>query len=104
MIKHAPEPWSVGDGVDCHRIYDATGSVVANIRFAEVSRPGLQHQAHAHLISAAPELQEQVELFERSLVYEIKKSELNGDDEGARLKTLTLNLVRDVLAKSRGQS
>ena len=45
------------------------------------------------------ELLEHTKLFERCLVYEIRKSEKEGDDEGANLKSLTLAMVRDTLAR-----
>lgn len=59
-------------------------------------------QANARLIAAAPELLEQAELLERVLVYEIKKSERAGDDEGANLKTYTLHMCRSAIAKAKG--
>jgi hypothetical protein len=53
------------------------------------------------LIAAAPELLDLAKLLERSLVYEIRKSEKEGDDEGARMKMLTLAEVRRVISKGR---
>lgn len=58
-----------------------------------------QHEADARLISAAPDLLEMTKLLERFLVYELKKDA--GDDEGARLKTVTLNLCRAAIAKAK---
>lgn len=54
----------------------------------------------ARLIAAAPELLEQAKLFERCIIYEIGVAEKRDDDEGARLKSLTLHLLREVLAKA----
>lgn len=56
------------------------------------------------LIAAAPDLYRMTELLERFLVYEIKRSDLDGDDEGATLKWGTLQEVRCVLAKARGET
>lgn len=44
-----------------------------------------------------------VKLFESVILYEINKAEHEGDDEGARLKTVTLNMCRDLLAKAKGE-
>lgn len=68
-------------------------------------------EANARLIAAAPTmyaeitrlrrvnagLVELLKLFERSIDYEIRKSRGNGDDEGVRMKTFTLNQVRAAL-------
>jgi hypothetical protein len=60
-------------------------------------------EANAALIVAAPDLLEMTKLLERSLVYEIKKSEREGDDEGARLKSFTLAQCRAVINKAEGR-
>ena len=46
------------------------------------------------------DLLEMTELLERCLVYQIRKSELAGDHEGAGLQRFTLVRVREVLAKT----
>lgn len=46
------------------------------------------------------ELLDQVKLLERSLLYEIRKDESVGDDEGARMKSATLASVRATIAKA----
>lgn len=56
------------------------------------------------LAAAAPDLYRMTELLERFLVYEIRRSDLDGDDEGANLKSFTLQEVRCVLAKARGET
>ena len=53
-------------------------------------------------LRAAPALVEMAKLFERSIVYEIKRSERDGDDEGARLKSFTLAEVRAAIAAAKG--
>jgi hypothetical protein len=42
-------------------------------------------------------LLEVAELFEKAILFEISKSHREGDDEGARMKTITLNMVRDAI-------
>lgn len=59
-------------------------------------------EGDARLYAAAPELLLQVELLERSLLYEIRKAARGGDIEGAHLKTYTLYTVMEVLAKAKG--
>lgn len=48
-------------------------------------------------------LVEQVALFVRCLEYEIRVSEGRGDDEGARLKSMTLAIAREALARASHQ-
>ena len=57
--------------------------------------------ANARVIAQAKTLLGWVELLEQSLVYEIKRSRKDGDDEGANLKSHTLFLVRQDIAKAK---
>jgi len=57
----------------------------------------------ARLIAAAPELYEMTKLLEQLVEYEIRRDAARDDDEGARLKTATLNRVRAALAKAEGR-
>jgi len=57
-------------------------------------------EAVAKLFAAAPDLLEQTKLLERSLLYQIGVNRSEGDDEGARMKTLTLHFVRQAIAKA----
>jgi hypothetical protein len=59
--------------------------------------------ANGYLWTAAAEMLEQLDLFICCLEYEIRVSENKGDDEGARLKSLTLSIARSVAAKARGE-
>ena len=54
--------------------------------------------------STVAKLIEMVNLLDRFLVYEIKKSDRDGDDEGATLKSFTLAQVRAVLAETRSEA
>jgi hypothetical protein len=47
-----------------------------------------------------PDLLELARLFERTIEYEIRRSIADGDDEGARLKWTTLNMVRVAIRKA----
>lgn len=61
-------------------------------------------KANARLMATAPELYALAEQFERVAEYELRQFERNkpDDDEGIRLRTLNLNLIRESLAKVRG--
>lgn len=54
-------------------------------------------------LTNAPDLIEIARLFEQTIEYEIRRSLHDGDDEGARLKTLTLHMVRAALARAEGR-
>lgn len=62
-----------------------------------------EKMANGYLWSAAAEMLEQLDLFIRCLEYEIRVSNNKGDDEGARLKSMTLAIARSVAAKARGE-
>lgn len=111
MAEHSPGPW----------IYTTTGPTMRGYSqpFAVAqrgdtnlvcgvfgdTRGGLSvAEANAGLISAAPELLELARLFESTIEYEIRKSEKDGDTEGANLKRVTLNLTRAAIAKAEGRS
>lgn len=63
-----------------------------------------RYAANALLMAAAPDLLEMAKLFERCVEYEIRRSRKDGDEEGARLKTVTLNLIRNAIAKAEGRA
>lgn len=62
--------------------------LTTNILCAEIARLNIAQEA----------LLEMAKLFEKTAEYEIRRSEQEGDDEGARMKTLTLNLIRQAIA------
>ena len=85
----------------------SNGIRVAEVRFKRVGRGGQfakskTDEANARLISAAPEMLDLLNLFERSVEYEIRSSRTDGDEEGARMKTITLNLIRACITKATG--
>lgn len=78
-------------------------------KIAEVSiafKDSATRDANGHLIAAAPELYDLAEQFERVAEYELRKMEREKpeDDEGIRLRSLNLNLIRETLAKARGRA
>jgi hypothetical protein len=88
--KFTPGPWvQFHDQGKPHAIMPAMrpGDVC---KFAE-PYPSL---ADAQLMSAAPKLLKMVQLFAKSVEYEIRKDK---DEEGRRMKTLTLNLIRETI-------
>lgn len=58
----------------------------------------------ACLFAAAADLLEQAKLFVRTIDYQVKKDTAAGDDEGARLKTATRNIVQAVIDKAEGRA
>jgi len=50
-------------------------------------------------VNAHDELVQWANMLEKTLVYNIKKLERAGDDEGVRLQSFTLAMVRETLAK-----
>lgn len=109
LSKATPRPWRTDSSCGDQLIVDAKGCHLAWCDFTDSSRPLSEEEmtANAALIvqavNAHDDLVTQVRLFERCVVYEIKKSEQEGDDEGARLKSFTLALIRDTLAKAEGR-
>jgi hypothetical protein len=101
--QFTPGPWSFGAwGVHADGLGKRAGKI------AEVSiafKDSATRDANGFLLAAAPELYAQVEQFERVAVYEIEKLKRQNpeDDEGVRLRTLNLNLIRAALARARGQ-
>jgi hypothetical protein len=65
-----------------------------------------QRKANAFLIAAALDLLGLAKQFEKSVEYEIRvdRSDAGRDEEGARLKTITLNLIREAIAKAEGRA
>lgn len=63
-----------------------------------------KNEADAHLFAAAPDLLASVKLFRDTIEYLIKADRVAGDDEGARLKSFTLESVKDLIAKAEGRS
>lgn len=68
------------------------------------ARPAAQLFADAKLIAAAPKLLDLAQLFARSVEYEIARSRNEGDEEGARMKTITLNLIRAATTEATGEA
>lgn len=105
MERFTPGPWRVfttRDGNKIIGIGEATGEGIVDCGFGIWRGGDEEALANANLISSAPDLYDLVKLFQRSVEYEIRRSEKDGDREGARLKTVTLNLIRAALAKATG--
>jgi hypothetical protein len=65
---------------------------------------GAPESANVRLIISAPDLLELARLFERAAEYEIRRKQTAGDDEGVRLTTLTLNMIRETIANATGKT
>lgn len=106
FLEAYPLPWSC----ECHRnehrprginrseISAADRTLVAN---------GMNNAKAAfitHRVNCHDDLLEMTKLLERTVEYEIRVSKGAGDDEGARMKAITLNLVRGVIAKAEGRA
>ena len=105
VAPHTPGPWMVTqpEGMDFAHVTDADPNSTAGDLCTVWNVTG-NALANARLIAAAPDLLKLAKLLERALVYEIKKADREGDDEGAQMKFLTLADVREVIAKAEGQS
>ena len=103
---HTPAPWrlenpSMGFG----GLYGPDGKIIFALAYARTDeRPEDETAANASLITAAPELLEQAKLLGKILVYYIKKDRTNGDEEGARLKSVTLRICHEAIAKAEGRA
>lgn len=103
---NSPMPWSfdVITTQDAGNILirDAQGGMLFERQYS-TPRPPEEDLANArlivHAVNAHAELLEIAKLFERTIIYEIKKSKTDGDDEDARLETATLNVVRHAISK-----
>jgi hypothetical protein len=110
QVAHTPGPWHVFDGQNTTKIFKRGRTVCAYpqgekkwgsmaVAYCDYHTSELA-EANASLIAAAPDLLELARLFQASVEYEIKKSRAAGDEEGARLKTITLNMIRAALSKA----
>jgi hypothetical protein len=93
--KHTPTPWVIGNQLNDH------GLVIRGGRGAYVARIGenlRERDANAAFIVRAvnnhSELLYWAKLFERTLLFYI---DADRDDEGKKLKTVTLNMLREAL-------
>lgn len=106
MSGHTPGPWAFRTDLktgDCGLV--ATGTGVFAEAFADVRHAGenarAEALANAHLIAAAPDLQEQLALARDLLVTQMRMMRVFGQDvEGSPL----IAEIDAALAKSRGQS
>jgi len=97
--KHTPGPWFF-DGPSDNLIVWEWNRPDNRICFMTIDGPA---RANAHLISAAPDLLHVATLFAASIEYMIAADRKNGDDEGASMKGITLNVVKAAIAKAEGR-
>lgn len=129
MGKSTPGPWIVfnmvhetrGDQMTPEEIGEYVASNVRKTReeggfdhflFVTTQEDGAPDICHigngpsgpynARLIAAAPELLEHTKRFALTLEYYIRRDQNDGDTEGATLKSLTLAMVREIIAKAEG--
>ncbi|RWO23325.1 hypothetical protein [Mesorhizobium sp.] len=104
--KLAPLPWKVmpgGTGISCS---DEKGSKVCATRaghaFPERGERESQAlaQAIALRVNVFDDLLATAKLFEQTIEFAIRVAEAAGDDEGARLKSITLQMVRATIARA----
>jgi hypothetical protein len=112
MSGHTPGPWyamvaetgGMSDQANVFSEYETDGepTFIADTLPIDDEVPLKQRRANAFLIAAGPELLEMAKLFEKSVEYQIRvaRTDARSDEEGARLMTITLNLVRDAIAKA----
>lgn len=97
MTSERKTPWTPGDWTVKPGGQIAAGGLVIGEAFYLGGTE--QRDRNAAVMAAGPAMVELIQLFERSIVYEISKDKKSGDDEGARMKTITLNMVRALLAR-----
>jgi hypothetical protein len=103
MSKSTPGPWAYDGGIN--RVYStATNQCVAAIHIA--GNPACEDAwpADARLIAAAPELLALAHEYRRAVEYYIAADMKSGDREGARMKTITLNMIDATIAKAEGRA
>jgi hypothetical protein len=115
LMSHTPGNWyamiaehgGISDQANVFSDHETDGepTFIADTLPIDDEVPIEQRRANAFLIAAAPELLDLVKLFEKSVKYYvgIDRSDAGRDEEGARAKTITLNLIRQVIAKAEGR-
>jgi hypothetical protein len=111
-MTHTPGPWTyhVGEDGEEFSLKGANGdAIIAGCGCCGSPRLGPYRddegrKANGRLIAAAPELLQMARDFYSTILYYIKVDEKNGDDEGVRLKTVTANIVGDLIAKAEGRT
>ncbi len=111
MAKHTPTPWMLHHQPPSLRSIDGINWSIQAVDGPCIllCDPGSNKEKFkadvAFIIRAVNshvEMIEWVRLLEKTIVYEINNSEREGDDEGAGMKRITLNLVRATLARTVG--
>lgn len=112
---HSPGPWRIaGQYIVSSKDY-APGHPLIIARMLR-HRPGSADRVpfgvngdgdqvgNAALIEAAPDLLELAKLLQRTVEFELRRSEKTDDDEGTRLKRITLHMIRTKIAKAEGRT
>ena len=109
MSAHTPTPWfAINRGTTNEPMWSVMAARIAGQKprhevaiCATGDSPQEMETANTAFIvravNAYDDLISMVKLFEKSIEYEIQ---IDDDDEGARMKVVTLHIVRDTLAKA----
>lgn len=95
MATPAPTPWSMGDS---GTVTDANGRplfMFYDLKTADNSGDYLTTAVNCH-----DELVAMLKLFDKTVAYYIGLDKSARDDEGDGIKMITLNLIRELLAKA----
>lgn len=98
IARMSREPLTVDIRGSSVRVVTGSNYTVANI-----SQGMNDRVAYARLFAAAPDLLALAEMFEKTVAYYAGIDRKNGDDEGARLKTLTLYGIKETIAMAKGE-
>jgi len=114
MSAHTPGNWyamtaehgGVSDQANVFSDHETDGepTFIADTLPLDDEVPLEQRRANAFLISAAPDLLELAKQFKATAEYYIRESRKSSDEEGARLKTVTLNMINAAIAKAEGRA
>lgn len=94
MAQHTKGPWS-WTGLYVEDSHGMTLALPSGNTMVEV-------EANGHLMAAAPSLLQWLRLFEKHVEYEIRRSAKTDDDEGRRLKQITLHSIKEAIAAAEG--
>lgn len=103
MAKHTPGPWLFNPD-DVEVIYQDEDGYSQITLMACTFPPTKEDLANGYLIAASPELLEMARDHKKNLEWLAKKDRREGDEEGYRLKMLSVMRVDDLIKRATGEA